>query len=42
MPSATCCFRIWALTSAQLVVDILATGLVLDEGRGFDSLPMSW
>ena len=26
----------------ELVVDVLAAGLVLDEGRGFSSLPMSW
>ena len=32
MPSATCCLRIWALTSGlELVVDVLAAGLVLDE-----------
>ena len=32
MPSTTCCLRIWALTSGvELVVDVVAAGLVLDE-----------
>ena len=34
IPSATCCLRIPALTSGlELVVDVLAAGLVLDEGE---------
>ena len=32
MPSATCCLRIWApILGLELVVDVLAAGLVLDE-----------
>ena len=30
------------LPRAQLVVEVLAAGLVLDEREGFASLPMSW
>ena len=34
MPSATCCLRIPALTAGiELVVDVVAAGLVLDEGE---------